>query len=179
MMRRRREEEETKEKILDVDAAMQGTLTFRDPVNLRINGKFEGKLVTKGSLAVGEHAIVNADIDGETITVAGRVNGNIIARQELRLTSPAHIVGNIITPLLNIESGAILDGNCKMSSIDTTKPTGALFMSMEEVAKYLEVEPTVVAEWASNGRIPAIKEANTWKIERSKLDEWVANGKIK
>ena len=30
------------EKILDVDAAMQGSLTFKDPVNLRINGKFEG-----------------------------------------------------------------------------------------------------------------------------------------
>ncbi len=27
------------EKILDVDAAMSGNLTFKDPVNLRINGK--------------------------------------------------------------------------------------------------------------------------------------------
>ena len=54
---RRRREEEPKEKILDVDASMQGTLSFKDPVNLRINGKFEGKLQTKGSLTIGEHVV--------------------------------------------------------------------------------------------------------------------------
>ena len=47
-MRRRFKQEDgadpVREKILDVDASMQGTLSFNDPVNLRINGKFEGKL---------------------------------------------------------------------------------------------------------------------------------------
>jgi len=50
---RRRKDEEFAEKILDVDASMQGTLAFKDPVNLRINGKFDGKLDTKGSLTIG------------------------------------------------------------------------------------------------------------------------------
>ncbi len=54
---RRREKEQPTEvveqkKILDVDASMQGSLTFRDPVNLRIHGKFEGSLDTKGQLTV-------------------------------------------------------------------------------------------------------------------------------
>jgi len=30
-------EKKTDDKILDVDASMQGTLSFKDPVNLRIN----------------------------------------------------------------------------------------------------------------------------------------------
>ena len=55
---RRRGREETMEKVLDVDATMQGTLTFRDPVNLRINGSFEGNLDTKGNLTIGENATV-------------------------------------------------------------------------------------------------------------------------
>ena len=38
------------EKILDVDAAMQGNLIFKDPVNLRINGKFEGNWKPKAIL---------------------------------------------------------------------------------------------------------------------------------
>ncbi|MFA6610525.1 MAG: polymer-forming cytoskeletal protein, partial [Candidatus Omnitrophota bacterium] len=57
------------EKILDVDAAMQGSLIFKDPVNLRINGRFEGLLNTKGNLMIGEAAAVNADITGDSIII--------------------------------------------------------------------------------------------------------------
>jgi len=179
MMRRRRDDEEPREKMLDVDATMQGTLIFRDPVNLRINGKFDGKLTTKGSLMIGEHAEVNADIDGESVSVAGKVTGDITARENLRLISPARISGNINTPVLNVESGAKLDGNCNMSSKEKGGRSAAAFMSAEEVARYLEIEPSVVNEWASKGRIPAVKEASSWKVDRRKLDEWIANGKIK
>ena len=179
MMRRRRGGEEVREKILDVDASMQGTLTFRDPVNLRINGKFDGKLITKGILMIGENAIVNADIDGESISVAGKVTGDINALEDLRLISPARVSGNITTPVLSVESGAKLDGNCNMSSKDKAGRSATAFMSADEVARYLEIEPSVVNEWASKGRIPAVKEANSWKVDRQKLDEWIAEGKIK
>lgn len=178
-MMRRRKEEDVKEKILDVDAAMQGTLTFRDPVNLRINGKFDGKLETKGTLMIGENAVVDADISGESISVAGRVNGDITAGERLDLKSPAQVTGDITTPMLSVESGAKLDGNCKMSSKANSGKVGTAFMSADEVARYLEVDSSVVAEWASNGRIPAVKEANAWKVDRKKLDEWIASGKIK
>ena len=43
---RRNKNQEPEEKILDVNATMQGTMIFKDPVNLRINGEFEGKLDT-------------------------------------------------------------------------------------------------------------------------------------
>ena len=67
-----------------------------------------------------------------------------------------------------------------MSSVEEKeKKAGAVFMSAEEVARYLEVDPSVVADWASKGRIPAIKEADTWKIDRKKLDAWIADGKMK
>ena len=73
------------DRILDVDASMQGSMVFKDSVNLRINGRFEGTLNTKGNLMISEHAVVNADILGESIVIAGRVNGTIQALKELRL----------------------------------------------------------------------------------------------
>ena len=91
------------ERILDVDASMQGTLSFKDPVNLKINGKFEGILNTKGNLMIGEHASVNADVTGESIIIAGNVRGNISALKELKLIAPACVVGEIKTPLLLFE----------------------------------------------------------------------------
>ncbi len=177
-MRRRfkqAQDESLKEKVLDVDATMQGTLSFKDPVNLRINGKFEGKLNTKGTLMIGEHAEIVAEILGEHITVAGTVKGNIIATKELKLVSPASIVGDIQTPVLSVAEGAIMDGNVKMAVTDNQLKQ---MLTIDEVAKYLEVDNSLVSEWASNGKLPGIKEGNGWRFNRAVVDKWVSNEKI-
>ena len=62
---------------LELAANMQGTLNFKDPVNLRINGNFEGYLDAKGNLEIGEKATVSADIKGENVTIRGAVKGNL------------------------------------------------------------------------------------------------------
>jgi excisionase family DNA binding protein len=176
MMTRRDKKHET-EKILDVDASMQGTLIFKDYVNLRINGTFEGVLNTKGSLMIGEQAVVNADITGESITIAGKVSGNITALKDLKLISPARVIGDIRSPLLSIAEGAIFDGTSRMLSKADVIRDGA--MTPDDLAKYLEVETNLVYEWANSGRLPGTKDGNAWKFERAKIDEWVAQGKIK
>ncbi|MBI3320525.1 MAG: polymer-forming cytoskeletal protein, partial [Candidatus Omnitrophica bacterium] len=65
MMRRKEAQAPIQEKILDVTANMQGEISFKDPVNLHIQGTFEGKLHTKGQLTVGKTAQVKADIEGD------------------------------------------------------------------------------------------------------------------
>jgi excisionase family DNA binding protein len=165
------------EKVLDVDASMQGTLVFKDSVNLKINGRFDGVLNTKGNLMIGEQAVVNADITGESIIVAGKVTGNITAAKSLKLIAPARVSGDIKTPNLSIAEGATFDGNSRMSG--QTKDYIENLMNAEELAKYLEVDMNLVHEWASSGRLPASMEGSAWRFERSKIDEWVAQGKIK
>jgi len=169
------------DRVLDVDASMQGSLSFKDPVNLHINGKFEGILNTKGNLMIGEHALVNAEIAGESIIVAGKVNGNINAAKELKLIAPARVVGNIATPLLSIAEGAIFEGNCKMLAKTGTEEarTPNAMMTSEELAKYLEVEVGVISDWVNSGKIPGMKEGDSWRFDRNRIDEWVAEGKIK
>ena len=168
------------EKVLDVDASMQGSLSFKDPVNLRINGRFEGLLNTKGNLMIGEHAVVNADITGESVIVAGKVNGNIKALKELKLIAPACVVGDISTPLLSIAEGAIFDGSCRMlaHSKHEENHIASAMMTPEELAKYLEVEVGVISEWVNSGKIPGMKEGDTWRFDRTRIDAWVAEGKI-
>ena len=169
------------EKVLDVDASMQGSLSFKDPVNLRINGRFEGILNTKGNLMIGEHASVNADIAGESIIVAGKVTGNVNATKELKLISPACVVGDIVTPLLSIAEGAVFEGSCKMLAHSKTGEDHKqnVMMTSEELAKYLEVEVGVISEWVNSGKIPGMKEGDGWRFDRSRIDAWVAEGKIK
>lgn len=168
------------ERILDVDASMQGSLVFKDPVNLKINGRFEGILNTKGNLMIGEHATVNADISGDSIIVAGKVNGNVNAVKELKLIAPACVVGDIKTPLLSIAEGAVFEGKCNMlTRVKSEETLKASMMTAEELAKYLEVDMGVVSEWASSGKLPGMKEGDSWRFDRSRIDEWVADGKIK
>jgi excisionase family DNA binding protein len=157
------------EKILDVDASMQGALSFKDPVNLRINGKFEGTLDSKGVLTIGPNAAVTADISGDSIIVEGKVRGKITARRSLELLAGAVIDGDIFPVRLIVSEGAILNGKCQM--------LGEI-LNPDELARYLEVEINSILEWANQGKIPAVKQGNDWKFERKAIDSWVASGKI-
>jgi len=166
--RDKRKDEEGR--ILDVDASMSGSMVFRDAVNLRINGKFEGDLETKGSLVIGPTAVVNAHIVGDAIIVAGRFKGELLAKQKLTLLSSAVVEGQIRTAKLVTEEGALIEGTFHMLGD---------FLNIEELARYLEVEVSSVTEWASSGKVPGVKDANSWKFERKAIDEWVASGKVR
>ncbi len=159
----------TEEKILDVDASMQGTLSFKDPVNLRINGRFEGTLVTKGNLTIGPSAIVLADISGDNIIVGGRVKGRITARERLTLLPTAVLEGDVFPAKLNVAEGAIIEGNCSMLRD---------FLNAEELAKYLEVDLNSIMEWANSGKMPGSKDGEAWKFDRKAIDTWVSSEKI-
>lgn len=169
--------EELHEKILDVDASMLGTIAFRDPVNLRINGSFEGKLDTKGNLTIGENARVNANITGDRIIVAGKVTGDIIASQSLSIVSPAVVKGNVRTPVISITEGAVLEGQLAMlSPVEAERDQ---LMTLKELAQYLEVEMATLDEWAAKRKIPAFQEENTWKFRKSEIDRWIQEEKLK
>jgi len=157
------------EKILDVDVAMQGNLVFKDAVNLRINGKFEGDLQSKGNLTIASTAVVAADIMGDNIIVDGKVKGRIVAKERLTLLPQAVVEGEIYPAKLNVAEGAIFEGRCSMLHD---------FMSAEELAHYLEVDLNSVLEWANSGKMPGLKEGDKWRFERKTIDSWVAAGKV-
>lgn len=157
------------EKILDVDAAMQGNLTFKEPVNLRINGKFEGNLETKGSLTIGQTAMIIGDILGDNIIIGGRVKGRVTAKERLALLPTAVVEGNLYPAKLNVAEGALFEGRCSMLHD---------FLNPEELARYLEVDLNSILEWANSGKMPGLKEGDNWKFERKAIDSWVASGKI-
>jgi len=156
------------EKILDVDAAMQGSLNFKEPVNLRINGKFEGNLETRGNLTIGGTALIFADIVGDNIIIAGKVKGRITAKERLTLLPSAIVEGDIYPAKLNITEGAIFEGHCLMLHD---------FLNTEELARYLEVDLNSILEWANSGKVPALKEGDNWKFERKAIDAWVTTGR--
>lgn len=169
---------ELQEKILDVDASMQGTISFKDPVNLRINGSFEGKLDTRGNLTIGENAKVTANINGDHIAVAGKVTGDILASKSLSILGPATIRGNIRTPRLSIADGAVLEGHISMPTGESLDGTD-VSLTLKDVAQYLEVESKVIEEWAQSRKIPARLENGSWIFSKFEVDQWIQTEKTR
>lgn len=168
-----KKKDEADEKILDVDASMQGTITFKDPVNLRINGSFEGKLDTRGNLTIGENAKVKASIHGERIIVAGKVTGDIHATHSVSLIAPALVQGSISTPRLGVGEGAVIEGQISMLNVRQPGEAPDVTMTLRDVAQYLEVEAKVVEEWANQKKIPARLENGGWNFSKVAVDRWI------
>ncbi len=158
-------------RVLDVTASMEGSMVFQEPVVLKISGQFNGTLQTRGELTIGDKAVVEADITGEEITIAGQAKGKIVARHSLRVIPPAVIAAEIWTPDLEVSSGARIEGTIHMSERGE-------WMSLKEVAAYLEVEGRVVEQWIQEGKLAGGKrEAGQWKFDKEKIDDWVATQK--
>ena len=82
---------------------------------LRVDGRFSGRInSTTGTLIVGAGGQVDANIEVSVCTIHGVVNGDIIAGQRIELGRAAKLNGNITTPSLVIEQGAVFEGSCKM-----------------------------------------------------------------
>ena len=82
---------------------------------LRIDGHLTGRVVSEsGTLIVGSTGRVDANILVAAAMINGTVNGDIVATERLELGRTAHVVGNIQTPRLVMEDGAVLEGGCSM-----------------------------------------------------------------
>ncbi|MBF0478128.1 MAG: polymer-forming cytoskeletal protein [Candidatus Omnitrophica bacterium] len=154
---------------IEINAEMQGNLVFKDPVNLKINGKFIGSLDTHGSLAIGETSEVDANIISDNVIIAGKVTGDVLAHKMLVLLPTAVVLGNIVSPKVNIVEGAIFNGKCQMVE-------GLL--SMEEVAHYLEIDGEEIERMANTGEIPGIKSGRAWLFEKQKIEIWAGSAKV-
>jgi len=76
--------------------------------NIRIDGRFEGEINTKGSLLVGHQAMIEAKVKAGSVESEGTIIGDITAKTNVRLKSTAMVDGELKTPQLFIEDGAIL-----------------------------------------------------------------------
>jgi cytoskeletal protein CcmA (bactofilin family) len=82
---------------------------------LRVDGHLTGKVNSEnGTLVIGTDGRVDADIEVLSAVVNGTVNGDVVASERVELGRASKVVGNITTPQLVIEPGAIFEGSCHM-----------------------------------------------------------------
>lgn len=82
---------------------------------LRVDGHLTGRVSSEsGTLIIGSSGRVDANILVAAAMINGTVNGDIIASEKVELGRTARVIGNIQTPRLVIEEGAVFEGSCSM-----------------------------------------------------------------
>lgn len=104
--------EESVQAHLGKGSRVEGKLTFEGSV--RIDGHVEGEIEAHAAVIIGDSAIINAQIQAETVVVKGKVTGDITARKRVELCAPGKLMGNITTPSLVIHEGVVFEGHCSM-----------------------------------------------------------------
>src|SRR5215208_6644133 len=90
-----------------------GDIVFAD--RLQVDGKVSGKLSSEsGTLVLGEAGHLEAQVDVGVCVIHGSIHGNIIARSKVEIHKSGRINGDVITPVLLVEEGAVFNGAIKM-----------------------------------------------------------------
>jgi len=84
--------------------------------NVQIDGKLEGTIHTKGTLVIGDRAVVKAKIEAGTVICKGKIQGEVVARESIKLLSPGLIDGTMSAPRLSVESGGVINGRVSMGA---------------------------------------------------------------
>lgn len=93
--------------------SLTGDTSFQ--MMLRVDGHLTGTVSSDGgTLIVGNNGQLDANISVGVANVNGAINGDVMATEKIHLGRTARVVGNITTPKLVIEDGAIFEGGCTM-----------------------------------------------------------------
>ncbi len=91
----------------------KGTISYSGTV--RIDGYLDGEIHTDGMLIVGEDAIIQAKITAGTIVSKGKITGEVVAKECIKLRAPAVMNGNVKSPVLSMEDGVLFNGALEMA----------------------------------------------------------------
>lgn len=80
----------------------------------RLDGKMEGEIFHGGTLIIGETAVVKGKLEVNALTLNGVVEGEVTAKERVEIHPRGKLYGTLSTPILVIQDGGILEGNCKM-----------------------------------------------------------------
>ena len=91
----------------------KGIISYSGTV--RIDGYLDGEIHTDGVLLIGEDAVIQAKITAGTIVCKGKITGDVVAKERVKLRAPAVMNGSVKAPVLSIEDGVLFNGALEMA----------------------------------------------------------------
>ena len=98
--------------LIGAETSLRGS--YHSKHSIRVDGEIYGNVTSEDGILVGEKGMVRGNLIGRSVVIGGKVKGNVTAYQRLELQSTAQVEGDMSTPSLYIEEGAVFEGNCQM-----------------------------------------------------------------
>ncbi len=113
-------DEEELDTVLAEDIDFEGEMSFEKP--LLVKGRFRGSIHAQGDLFVSRSANIDAEVNGQLVSVKGRLAGKVRAAKRVELFAHALLEGDVETPDLIMQSGGRFNGTCRMSGEHPARP---------------------------------------------------------
>ena len=90
--------------------------------DLLVEGKVAGKItVPAHSVTIGASGHVKAQVHARSITIEGEVEGDLVGEEDVVIRPSGHVVGNIVSPRVSLESGCRFKGSIDMEKGPASK----------------------------------------------------------
>ena len=99
--------------VLTSDVEIKGNIKFSG--ELTFDGKLDGEIHTDGALQLGDSAIVNGNINAQSVVLRGKINGNVVAKEKIEIKTKAELFGDIRASKLAIEEGVTFVGKTEVN----------------------------------------------------------------
>ena len=99
---------------LNIGTHILGTITLEG--HLRLDGKIKGDVTCSGKVVIGEKGEVVGNIHCQSADIMGSVHGDVKVKETTSLFAKSMVKGNIYTVSINIEPGAVFNGQCIMGN---------------------------------------------------------------
>ena len=91
---------------------LTGEISFTS--GLRVDGTIKGKIRSEATLEIGRSGKVDAEVQVRRILIKGEFRGTIRASDRVEILKDGQVLGEIYSPCLIIEAGALFEGKCNM-----------------------------------------------------------------
>ncbi len=99
--------------LLAEDLFLEGNIDCGEQIV--INGEIHGTITGRGEILVGQSGRIRGDLDGDTVTIAGKMEGNMFIHEQLEVAATGNVMGHIqVKPgRMIIREGALVQGDCQ------------------------------------------------------------------
>lgn len=81
---------------------------------IRIEGTIIGDIEQADTVVIGETGMIQGNVNTKKLIVFGHIEGDILAAESVSIKSSGQITGKLTTQCLNLDHGAIYDGEIIM-----------------------------------------------------------------
>ena len=82
---------------------------------MTFDGKLDGEIHTDGVLNLGDSAVINGNINVQSVVVRGKINGNITAKEKIDIKAKTELFGDVRATKLVIEEGVTFVGKTEVN----------------------------------------------------------------